>query len=163
MAIVAEAIVGACTSPNEVMRPSCWPRTPTWKPKENSAQARENKCCRIRNDTWADLFTDRQLVALTTFSDLVQEARAEVRQAAGAAGIDDPQAYADAVATYLAFIVDRASDYWSTIATWVNSGEFIRNTFARQAIPMTWDFAEVNPFSDSTGNWSGIPFGFRKF
>ncbi len=63
------------------------------------------------------------------------------------------EAYADAVATYLGFAVDKAGDYWSTVATWATGG-FIRGTFARQALPMTWDFAECNPFSDSTGNWS---------
>jgi putative DNA methylase len=61
-------------------------------------------------------------------------------------------AYADAVATYLAFAVDKSSDYWCTIATWASTGEFIRGCFARQAIPMTWDFAECNPLSKSTAN-----------
>ncbi|MHB1423644.1 MAG: REP-associated tyrosine transposase [Gemmataceae bacterium] len=63
-------------------------------------------------------------------------------------------AYADAVATYLAFVVDKCTDYWSTIATWASTGAFIRGTFARQALPMTWDFCECNPFSESTANWS---------
>ena len=63
------------------------------------------------------------------------------------------QAYADAVATYLGLGVGRAADYWSSIATWANSGEFIRSSFARQAIPMVWDFAESNPFSSASGNW----------
>ena len=49
--------------------------------------------------------------------------------------------------TYLAFAIDKCADYWSTICTWHNSRELIRNTFGRQAIPMTWDFAECNPFS----------------
>ena len=63
------------------------------------------------------------------------------------------EAYADAVATYLGLGVGRAADYWSSIATWANSGEFIRSSFARQAIPMVWDFAESNPFSSASGNW----------
>jgi putative DNA methylase len=62
-------------------------------------------------------------------------------------------AYADAVATYLAFAVDKAADYWSGICSWHSSGEKMRNTFGRQAIPMVWDYAECFPFSDSTGNW----------
>jgi putative DNA methylase len=94
--------------------------------------------------TWGDLFTSRQLVALTTFSDLVGEARNRVRADGG------DEAYASAVATYLAFAIDKCADYWSTIATW--GGEFIRNSFARQAIPMTWDYAEGNVFSESTAN-----------
>ncbi len=114
---------------------------------------------------WRDLFTSRQLVALTTFSDLVQEARARVLQDALAAGLPDDgkplaeggvgaQAYADAVAVYLAFAVDKAADYWSVICTWHSSKELIRNTFGRQAIPMTWDYVETNIFSDSSGNVS---------
>jgi putative DNA methylase len=93
-------------------------------------------------------------VALTTFSDLVGEARQRVLADAGAAGSPEAQAYADAVATYLAFAVDRAADAWSTIASWRQSVEATRGTFARQALPMVWDFAEANPFSSSCGNWS---------
>src|SRR5690606_287786 len=63
------------------------------------------------------------------------------------------QAYADAVATYLAFAVDKGADYWSSICSWHSSGEKMRNTFGRQAIPMVWDYAECCPFSTSTGNW----------
>ena len=116
--------------------------------------------------TFGDLFTPRQLVALTTFADLVAEVSALVKRdwlamvrpqrndgvalADGGAGA---QAYADAVVTYLAFAADKAADYWSGICSWHSSGEFIRNTFARQAIPMVWDYAETNPFSNSTGNW----------
>lgn len=111
------------------------------------------------------LFTSRQLVALTTFSDLVKEAREKIKEDAKRAGTlpdDDtplneggrgPQAYADAVATYLGFGVDKSADYWSNLCSWHNSRELIRNTFGRQAIPMVWDFAECNPFSESTGNW----------
>ena len=115
---------------------------------------------------FCDLFTPRQLVALTTFSDLVGQARERVLAGAIAAGRPDDgigiadggtgaQAYSDAVATYLAFAVDRLSDYSSTICSWHVSGEKMRNTFGRQAIPMTWDFAEVNPFSESSGNFTG--------
>ena len=117
------------------------------------------------------LFTNRQLVALTTFSDLVAEAREKVLADALAAGMEseapslaeggtEAQAYADAVATYLGLGVGRADDYWSSIATWVNSREFIRNTFSRQALQMTWDFAESNPFSGASGNWKGTAIGW---
>jgi len=64
--------------------------------------------------------------------------------------------YADAVAVYLAFAVDKCCDYWSAICTWHNSGEKMRNTFGRQAIPMSWDYAEVNPMCDSSGNWMAM-------
>ncbi len=65
-------------------------------------------------------------------------------------------AYAQAVGVYLAFAVDKCADYWSSICTWHNSGEKMRNTFGRQAIPMTWDFAEANPMCESTGNWMAM-------
>ena len=94
------------------------------------------------------LFTDRQLVALTTFSDLVLEARAK---AAADGALPE---YADAIATYLGLVVSRAVDRSSTIASWDSSNPKIRNTFGRQAIPMTWDFAEGNLLSASTGSVS---------
>lgn len=114
--------------------------------------------------TFASLFTRRQLVALTTFSDLAREARKKVLADARAAGRDsDPAplheggrsaaAYADALATYLAFALSKTADYGSAIASWHSSKEIVRNTFARQAIPMTWDFVEPNVFSDSSGNF----------
>lgn len=113
-----------------------------------------------------DLFTPRQLVSLTTFSDFVREARKKVLADAKVAemkddgkGINDGGfgaiAYADAVATYLAFAVDRVADRNSTICSWDVTRDNVRNTFARHAIPMTWDFAEANFFSDSTGNYLG--------
>lgn len=114
----------------------------------------------------ADLFTERQLVALTTFSDLVAEAREKVLKDAVDAGLPPAarladggtgaEAYADAVATYLGMAVSRLADYGGTISTWMPDpkNEGLRNTFARQAIPMTWDFAEANPFSESSGNVS---------
>ena len=86
-----------------------------------------------------------------------------VRGDAAAAGLPDDgrplrdggtgaTAYAEAVAVYLAFVVDKCTDYWSSICSWHVSGEKMRNTFGRQAIPMTWDYAEANPFCASTGN-----------
>jgi putative DNA methylase len=65
-------------------------------------------------------------------------------------------AYAEAVGVYLAFAVDKCCDYWSAICTWHSSKELIRNTFGRQAIPMTWDYAEANPMCDSSGNWMAM-------
>ncbi len=114
-----------------------------------------------------DYFSARQLVALTTFSDLLGEVRELILADATAAGLADDAmrlrdgghgavAYADAIATYLAFVIDKCADYWSAICTWHSSREQIRNTFGRQAIPMSWDFAEGNPFSGSSGNWMAM-------
>ena len=118
-------------------------------------------------DEWWKLFTPRQLTALTLFSDLLAEVAVKAAGDAVSAGRAEDgdrlrdggsgsTAYADAVVTYLAFAVDKCADYWSTICTWHNSKELVRNTFGRQAVPMTWDFAEGNPFSSSTGNWMGM-------
>lgn len=103
-----------------------------------------------------DLFTNRQLVALTTFADLVAEARSKVHDDALAAGhsSDEATSYADAVATYLGITVSRLSDYSSALTTWASNPqmEILRNVFARQAIPMAWDFAEGNIFANSSGS-----------
>jgi len=104
---------------------------------------------------WADLFTNRQLTALTTFSDLVTEAR--TRCAADArGGMLEPaaDARADAVATYLACALSKLADWSSTICSWISGIEGVRDTFARQAIPMVWDYAEVNPMSRTVGNFA---------
>lgn len=116
---------------------------------------------------WKDLYTNRQLTALTTFSDLVVETQKKVEVDAIAVGMSDDhvplckgghgaRAYGEAVGVYLAFAVDRQADIGSTIASWINTIGAIRNTFGRQAIPMTWDFAEANPFSSSTGCFSNM-------
>lgn len=122
-------------------------------------------------DTYEDLFTPRQLTALTTFSELVSEAQAKAEADAVAAGMkndhlplcnggDGAKAYGEAVRVYLAFAVDRASDAWSSLVGWRNTVEASRNTFARQALPMVWDYTEVNPFSLSCGNWLGACTGW---
>ena len=112
---------------------------------------------------WADLFTSRQLTALTTLCDLVSEAREQVRGDALAAGwADDPMplaeggsgamAYAEAVSLYLAFVVNRVADRGSSLVAWQPGGEKLANTFPRQALAMVWNFAEANPFSGSSGS-----------
>ncbi|OCC17285.1 hypothetical protein AS590_01075 [Prescottella equi] len=116
--------------------------------------------------TFADLFTPRQLTTLTTFSDLVLEARERVLTDALAAGMDKStrleaggtgaEAYADAVTTYLGMALGTITDDMSTIVTWRPSHGTgaTRSTFSRQALPMTWDFAEVQPFSKSSGDFA---------
>ena len=99
--------------------------------------------------SWADLFTNRQLTVLVTLSDLVRETRDRIFR--DCADSD----YALAVATQLAFAVNKVADRNSVICTWADNREHARNTFVRQAIPMTWDFAESNPFSESSGNFFG--------
>ena len=106
--------------------------------------------------TWADLFTQRQLTALTTFSDLVSKARKEINADAIKAGYEEAEAYADAVVTYLAFAIDKTAEGCTQFCTWspLPSKLHVVSTFGIQALPMVWDYAEANPFADSAGNFS---------
>ena len=114
-------------------------------------------CTKYGLDTFGKLFNDRQLLALTTFARLVPEAHAAML----ARGLDP--AYAKAVATYLGFAVDRLADRGSVLARWDNAYTKIANTFTRQALPMVWDYAEVNPFSGSTGDFASATEWIVKF
>ncbi|MHA2854211.1 DUF1156 domain-containing protein [Paenibacillus lautus] len=116
---------------------------------------------------YSDLFSNRQLLSIDTFSELVGEARQKIYEDAISAGMNSDEnslrdsgegalAYAEAVSVYLSFVVDKCTDYWSSLCSWNAPGEKMRNTFGRQAIPMVWDYAEANPFSDSTGNWMAM-------
>jgi putative DNA methylase len=96
--------------------------------------------------TFKDYFTQRQLVTLTTFSDLIVEGRERAMKD----GADED--YANAIATYLAFAVDKGLNLWSSLASWMGDRGAMRETFARQGLSMTWDYAEANPFSDSGGS-----------
>ena len=115
-------------------------------------------------DHYDDLFTPRQLTALTTFSELVSEAQAKAEADAVAAGTkndhlplrnggDGAKAYGEAVGVYLAFGIDKLTNYSCTLCTWLNQpkNEIVGNAFGRQALPMVWDFAESNLFSNGGG------------
>ena len=99
---------------------------------------------------FGDLFTDRQLVALDTFSDLVTDCYKTLDAIAGRTHDDD---YALAVATMLAFAVDKMTDTNTSLCTWQNKPPRLRATFGRQALPMSWDFAEANIFGDAAGDF----------
>ncbi len=97
---------------------------------------------------WSDVFTDRQLLALMTFVKWTLTLSKEMERNGYS-----PE-WIEAVRGYLAILVDRIAGYNSTICTWHNSGEKMGHTFARFALPMVWDFAELNPFSKFTGGYS---------
>jgi putative DNA methylase len=99
--------------------------------------------------TFGDLFNARQQLALVTFADLVRRAHAQML-AHGA----DPE-FAKAVATYLALGINRLADYNSKQCLWHTTKQLVAHTFGRQALQMVWDYVEVNPFSNATGNWAG--------
>ncbi|MDP1902292.1 MAG: DUF1156 domain-containing protein [Rubrivivax sp.] len=167
MAIVAEGDRGRVyLAPTPEMEAIALTAQPTWKPEGALPDDPRNFwTVDYGLKTYGDLFTPRQLVALTTFSDLVQEARERMQRDAFQAGLPaDPKplrdggtgatAYADALGVYLACAIDKSSMYWSSLCYWLNQpkNEIVSNTFGRQALPMVWDFAESNPFSDSGGN-----------
>lgn len=170
MAIVAEGKKGRIyLNPDSSQVTIAESAEPDWKPETPSrgtwASNAQGRVYGFR--TFGDYFTPRQLVALTTFSDLVQEARKKAVAECHTAGmVNDgrgldaggtgPVAYGDALGVYLGFVSDKVSDYWSSICSWHSSGEKMRNTFGRQAIPMVWDFAEANPFCSSSGNWMAM-------
>ena len=165
MAVVAEGKRGRVyLAPKAEMEETAKNAQPEWKPEEvMNRDTRDLVSGRGYGFfTFADLFTSRQLTALGTFSDLVGAARARVRADAADAGMDadEPRlaaggagadAYADAVATYLGLGVSKISNTCSTITSWMSDRGAFRETFARQAIPMIWDYAESNPFSSTGG------------
>jgi putative DNA methylase len=168
MAIVAEGERGRVyLPPTEAMEEVALQAQPEWKPEGDvPARLTGGTCVPYGLARWGDLFTPRQLVALTTFSDLVQDARERVKRDGLAAGLSEggngfagggsgATAYADSVAVYLALAVDKVADRNSTVCAWACLREHARNTFGRQALPMVWDFAESNPLSESSGNFEG--------
>lgn len=175
IAVVAEASRGrAYCEPQPADVAAAEVGEPKWIPQGRNPEKLTGGTVYVYGlDEWHKLFSPRQLVALTTFSDLLPEIHRAVVADAVAAGLEldgvrlrdggsGAEAYADAIVTYLAFAIDKCADYWSTLCSWHNSKELIRNTFGRQAIAMTWDFVECNPFSSSTGNWMAMVDWVRK-
>ncbi len=172
MAIVAEGNRGRVyLPPLEEHEAIANEAKPNWEPETPLPDnPRDFKTPNYGMKTYGDLFTPRQLVALTTFSDLVQEARARVIEDARKSGWDDDlpdgeaggqgldaggtgaTAYGDAVAVYLAFAINKGTDYWNAVCTWMPRGT-VGHLFARHAIPMAWDYPEANPFSLIHCSW----------
>jgi len=165
MAIVAEGARGRVyLDPAEAMDAIAQSAQATWKPDVPMPEnPRWFSPPLYGLKTYGDLFTPRQLVALTTFSDLVGEARTRIRADAAKAGmVDDARglaaggtgatAYAEAVATYLGLATSRWTDLSNSLASWNTTNQNVRALFSRQAIPMTWDFVELSPFS-AVGPW----------
>lgn len=165
MAIVAEGERGRIyVSPNTEHAMVADQSNPTWKPEQlvTTPCHDVDRLPMYGMPTWGDAFTNRQLTVLTTFSKLVSEAQKKAIEDAVAAGLHDDavplseggtgaRAYGEAVGVYLSFLISKMADRGSTICSWDSSREGLRNTFGRQAIPMVWDYAEGNPFSNSSG------------
>ena len=162
------------TEMEEIARQAEPPGVPSTRLPEKALGFRVQQYGMVR---WRDLFTPRQLVALTTFSDLVNEAMAVIRRDAVVAGLPDDdvpldeegigaRAYAEAVAVYLAFALSKQADLGNSLCAWEPIAQCPRHLFSRQAIPMVWDFAEGNPLGNSSGAWTiflnGIVNAFSK-
>ena len=122
---------------------------PKWRPGQPITKNPKVSALAYGTTHWHQLFTERQLLTLTTFSDLVSEVRSLITRS----GTD--KEYADAVCTYLTLATGKNADYGSSFVSWHNGRDVIGHVFTRHAIPMIWDFAEVNQFSKSTANWIG--------
>ena len=148
MAIVAEGEGGRVyLEPNEQHERIARSAAPKNSPEQELANDPRAIWCTLYGLTrFRDLFTDRQLVALTTISDLVKKARAQM--------ITDgaSEDYSRAIATYLGLLVSRLTNNHCTLVLWSPSRDQSKNAFSRQGIPMTWDFAEVNPFGGAAGD-----------
>ena len=138
-----------------------------WRPEGDvPARLTGGTCVPYGLSSWWKLFTPRQLLALTTFSDLVTEAAGRSHADAAAAGLPDDgrplreggtgsTAYAEAVSLYLAFAQSKAADRNTSLCVWEQGMDRLRGTFSRQALPMVWDYAETNPFSGAGGDILG--------
>jgi len=110
---------------------------------------------------YSDMFTNRQLNMIVAFIKNARILREEIEQDALFSGVakgdklynggNGAKAYSEAIAVYLSFVISKIVDRGSTICSWDASRDGLRSTFGRQAIPMVWDYAEGNPFSNSSG------------
>jgi putative DNA methylase len=169
MAIVAEGNRGRVyLAPTPELEAIALTAQPSWKPETPLPDDPRNFWTPAYGlITYGDLFTPRQLVALTTFSDLAQEARERVKADALATGLMDEGlplseggsgagAYADGLMVYLGFLVNQVANHSSSVCGWNSANTQMRSVFARQAIPMTWDYAESNPLCDSSGSYGNL-------
>ena len=161
MAIVAEGPKGRIyLKPTKEQEEAAYQETPQFKPSEKMDEKSPNLVSGrgFGITKWSELFTDRQLVMLDTLSNLLDDIckQIEIDFIIINNSQEEAHAYSNAIRTYLAFVIDKLSDRSSSFCSWDSSREGLRNVFGRQAIPMVWDYAEANPFSDSSGCYSNM-------
>lgn len=169
MAIVAEGKRGRvyCAPNDEQASVADIPKPDEYPDADIASNPRDFKTPNYGLATFSQLFTNRQLTALTTFSELVGEAQKKAEADATAAGLPDDgvgladggtgaRAYGEAIGVYLANLVDQLANHNSSICSWNAGNTQLRNVFSRQAIPMTWDYAESNPFCNSSGCFDNL-------
>ena len=175
MAVVAEGDRGRIyLAPTTEQTETAKKAIPHWKPDESLPDDPRNFWTVLYGlKRYRDLFTPRQLVALATFSDLVQEATERVRRDAVAAGLPGDNrplrdggtgatAYADAVAVYMGLAVSKETVFLVTQSRWRPGEGKSAPAFGRQALPMVWDYADVNPFAGAGGDFFGVIEGIGK-
>jgi putative DNA methylase len=166
MAIVAEGVRGRIyLGPTEAHETIGANAMPLWKPDvEFFQQALGFRVGNYGMTCWSHLFTPRQLVALETFSDLIQGATSRCEQDALASGMPDDgfglsqqgngaKAYSEAVGVYLGLGISRLADAQNALCQWGPSADQTQHLFRRQAIPMVWDFSESSVFSNAAGDF----------
>ena len=171
MAIVAEGERGRVyLSPTSEHESAANKAKPEWKPDmAQPDNPRDFKTPNYGLTTFGDLFSPRQLVALTTFSDLVGSTMERICGDALVAGFKEDdhslsdrgigaRAYAEAIATYQTFAVSKAADRNTALCVWENKMDRMRGTFGRQALPMVWDFVETNPLAGAGGDIYGTTY-----
>lgn len=169
MAVVAEGVRGRVyLDPTVEIEDIAGSAQPTWKPETPLADDKRSHWTPPYGlTTYGDLFTPRQLVALTTFCDLVSEAKEKIRNDGVMSGMSaetkglelggiGAQAYAEAVSVYLGFLINKLTDLNNSLTAWKSDAQCPVHLFARQAIPMVWDFTEANPLSESSGSWKSM-------
>jgi putative DNA methylase len=167
MALVAEGKNGRIyLSPPDQEKKIAELIRPAWTPDLSiTGSTRYAACKPYGMGNFADLFTPRELMALTTFADLVCEAKELVQRDAVKVGVQDDglgldsggtgaSAYAEAVSMYLAFVVDRCADFSNSLTRWIPGNQKVMNLFAKQAISMAWDFAEPNILANVVGGFA---------
>jgi putative DNA methylase len=167
MAIVAEGVRGRVyLAPTLEAEATARKAKPTWRPSGDvPARLTGGTCVPYGLKKWGDIFTPRQLVALTTLSDLLIEVRKRIHADALVAGLSDDQkgldaggigatAYSEAISVYLAFAVNRCADFSNSVTRWVPGNQKIMNLFGKQAIPMTWDYPEAAILADTVGGFA---------
>lgn len=175
MAIVAESARGRVyLAPTEQHESIARHARAAWKPSGDvPARLTGGTCVPYGLTQWGDLFTARQLVALTTFTDLISEAMVKAKADALSAGQHDDglgldtggtgaTAYAEAIGLHLTLAASKSTVFLNSLSRWRTGEGKTAPAFGRQAIAMVWDYAEVNPFAGAGGDFEGIIDGNSK-
>lgn len=169
IAVIAEGARGrAYIAPSEYHESTAFLAKADWRPElKFEPNALGFRVGNYGMASFGDLFTERQLCGLNAFVTSLEATRAKIAEDAKLSGMRDDATplrangrgtlgYSQAIGVYLSFLVGQLANHGSTICSWNSTNSQMRSTFSRQALPMTWDFAECNFFSDSTGSFESL-------